>query len=109
MRPVSVFANGPESEIGQLRSDLHGRWRQATRAVMVLLSLHGSPPARIAELLDCHPATARRWITRFNVEGLEGRADLPTARRPRTGLDPGASLHRPRPFRLSGLAHARRP
>jgi hypothetical protein len=41
MRPVSVFANGPESEIGQLRSDLHGRWRQATRAVMVLLSAHG--------------------------------------------------------------------
>ena len=72
MRPVSVFANGPESEIGQLRSDLHGRWRQATRAVMVLLSLHGSPPARIAELLDCHPATVRRWITRFNDEGLAG-------------------------------------
>ena len=43
MRPVSVFANGPESEIEQLQAALQGRWRQATRAVMVLLSLHGLP------------------------------------------------------------------
>ena len=78
MRPVSVFANGPESEIGQLRGDLHGRWRQATRAVMVLLSLHGLPPAQIAELLGCHPATVRRWITRFNDEG-PGGAGRPAA------------------------------
>jgi hypothetical protein len=28
MRPVSVFAKGPGCEIEQLRSDLHGRWRQ---------------------------------------------------------------------------------
>jgi hypothetical protein len=54
MRPVSVFAKGPGSGIEQLEADLHGRWRQATRAVMVLLSLHGLPPAQIAELLDCH-------------------------------------------------------
>ena len=52
-----------------LRGELHGRWRQATRAVMVLLSLHGLPPSQIAELLDCHPATVRRWISRFNDEG----------------------------------------
>jgi hypothetical protein len=28
MRRVSVFANGPGSEIEQLRGDLHGGWRQ---------------------------------------------------------------------------------
>ena len=60
MRPVSVFANGPGSGIEQLEAELRGRWRQATRAVMVLLSLHGLPPAQIAALLDCHPATVRR-------------------------------------------------
>jgi hypothetical protein len=38
MRPVSVFAKGPGSEIEQLRGGLHGRWRQAARAVMVLLA-----------------------------------------------------------------------
>ena len=85
MRPVSVFANGPESEIGQLRSDLRGRWRQATRAVMILLSAHGLPPAQIAELLDCHPATVRRWTGRFNAEGLAGLADRPRPGRPRPG------------------------
>ena len=67
MRPVSVFAKGPGSEIEQLRAELQGRWRQATRAVMVLLSLRGLAPSQIAELLDCHPATARRWIGRFNM------------------------------------------
>jgi len=55
MRPVSVFAKSTGSEIEQLRAELRGRWRQAARAVMVLLSLHGLPPAQIAALLDCHP------------------------------------------------------
>jgi DNA-directed RNA polymerase specialized sigma24 family protein len=64
----------------QLRADLQGRWRQAARAVMVLLSAHGLPPAQIAELLDCHPATVRRWITRFNSEG--GRPGWPAGRGP---------------------------
>ena len=85
MRPVSVFANGPGSEIEQLRGDLRGRWRQATRAVMVLLSLHELPAAQIAELLDCHPATVRRWISRFNGEGLAGLADRPRSGRPPLG------------------------
>jgi len=85
MRPVSVFANGPASEIEQLEADLHGRWRQATRAVMVLLSAHGLAPAQIAVLLDCHPATVRRWIGRFNDEGLAGLADRPRSGRPALG------------------------
>jgi DNA-directed RNA polymerase specialized sigma24 family protein len=59
-------------KIELLRGDLHGRWRQAARAVMVLLSARGLPPAQIAELVDCHPATVRRWIARFNAEGQPG-------------------------------------
>jgi transposase len=35
--------------------------------------------AQIAELLECHPATVRRWIGRFNTEGLAGLADRPGA------------------------------
>ena len=82
MRPVSVFANGPGSEIDCLEADLRGRWREAARAVMVLLSLRGLPSAQIAALLDCHPATVRRWISRFNREGLAGLADRPRCGRP---------------------------
>ena len=105
MRPVSVFAKGPGSEIDQLRDDLHGRCRQATRAVMILLSSHGLAPAQIAELLDCHPATVRRWIGRFNSEGLAGLADRPRSGRPLLGGRrlPGritALLGRPGPWTL---------
>ena len=85
MRPVSVFAKGPGCEIEQLEADLRGRWRQATRAVMVLLSLHELAPAQIAALLDCHPSTVRRWISRFNEEGAAGLADRPRSGRPRLG------------------------
>jgi transposase len=105
MRPVRVFANGPECELEQLRGDLHGRWRQATRAVMVLLSLHGLPPAQIAALLDCHPATVRRWISRFNDEGAAGLADRPRCGRPWLGGQRltsriAALLGRPGPWTL---------
>ena len=85
MRPVSVSANRPGSEIELVRAELQGRWRQARRAVMVLLSLRGLAPSQIAELLDCHPATVRRWIGRFNAEGLAGLADRPRSGRPRLG------------------------
>jgi transposase len=105
MRPVSVFANAPSSEIEQVRGELRGRWRQAARAVVVLLSLHGLPPAQIAVLLECHPATVRRWIGRFNTEGMAGLADRPRCGRPRLGGRRltgriAALLERPGPWTL---------
>src|SRR5262252_1622587 len=105
MRPVSVFANGPESEIERLRAELRGTWRQATRAVMVLLSLHELPAAQIAGLLECHPGTARRWIARFSQEGLAGLADRPRCGRPPLGGKRltrriAALLDRPGPWTL---------
>jgi hypothetical protein len=61
MRPVSVFADGPDSEIERLRAQLRGSWRQTARAaVVLLLSLHELTPAQIAGLLECHPGTAHR-------------------------------------------------
>jgi transposase len=85
MRPVSVFANSPDEEIERLRAALRGRWRQVARAVMVLLSVQGLSPVQIAGVLECHPATVRRWIVRFNAEGLAGLADRPRCGRPRLG------------------------
>jgi transposase len=85
MRPVSVFANGPGSGYQHLRHLLHHRWRVATRAVMVLLSTAGMSAAEIGELLDCHPATVRRWIHRYNADGVAGLADCPRPGRPRIG------------------------
>ena len=100
-----MFANGPQSEIEQLKADLHGRWRQATRAVMVLLSLRELPAAQIAALLECHPATVRRWISQFNSEGAAGLAGRPRSGRPPLGgrrltRRIGALLARPGPWTL---------
>jgi hypothetical protein len=72
---------------------------------MVLLSLRGLPPSQIAALLDCHPATVRRWIGRFNDEGLAGLADRPRSGRPRLGgrrlaARIAALLQRPGPWTL---------
>jgi len=75
-------ANGPASEIEQLKAGLGGKWRQATRAVMVLLSRHELLPTQIATLLDCHPSTVRRRISRFNAEGTAGLAGQPRSGRP---------------------------
>src|SRR5690348_18356680 len=108
MRPVSVFAKAPASEIEQLQAGLRGPWRQAARAVMVLLSLHELPAAQIAALLGCHPATVRRWIARFNAEGLAGLADRPRSGRPPLGgrrltRRIAALLARPGPWTLISL------
>jgi Homeodomain-like domain len=109
MRPVSVFASSPGDEVERIRADLRGRWRQAARAVMVLLFLHGLSPAQIAGLLECHPATVRRWIGRFNAEGLAGLADRPRCGRPQLGgrrltRRIAALLARPGPWTLPRIA-----
>ena len=105
MRPACVFARDPGSEIEQLRACLRGRWRLAARAVMVQLSLHGLSAAQIAGLLECHPATVRRWIGRFSTEGMAGLADRPRPGRPPLGGARLASriaalLDRPGPWTL---------
>ncbi|MEV8636056.1 IS630 family transposase [Streptosporangium sp. NPDC051023] len=85
MRPVSVFANRSDASIEQLRTELRSRWRQAMRAVMVLLSARGLFAAQIADLLECDAGTVRRWIGRFNRHGSAGLADRPRCGRPCTG------------------------
>lgn len=85
MRPVSVFAKAPGSEIEQLRDNLHGRWRQATpggNGPAVAARINASPDRGAAGL---PPATVRRWISRFNSEGPTGLADRPRCGRPRIG------------------------
>ncbi|HEX5541858.1 MAG TPA: IS630 family transposase [Micromonospora sp.] len=85
MRPASVFANCPGPARQGLYHLLHHRWREAARAVMVLLSAAGLTADEIGRLLDYHPATVRRWIHRYHTAGLAGLADRPSPGRPRTG------------------------
>jgi transposase len=87
MRPPSVYANlpCPAGCSCDLLRLLHGPHRVGLRLVMILLSCRGWPPARIAELLGCHPATVRRWIHRYNTYGTAGLADQARPGRPRLG------------------------
>jgi transposase len=85
MRPAHVYANVSDEQYQQLVTALHRQWRVATRAVMILLSTHGMPASQIAFLLHYDPATVRRWITRHDLEGLDGLPDRPRPGRPRIG------------------------
>lgn len=85
MRPVRVFAEVPDSTRAQIMDLLHGRWRTATRLIMVVLSTAGMSPAQIADLLDYHPATVRRWLHRYHTNGIPGLPDRPRPGRPRLG------------------------
>src|SRR4051812_33767482 len=115
MRPVSVFAKGGPAVEWQVRAWLHHQGRGAVRVVMVLLSARGWAPAEIAGLLACHPSTVRRWIGRFNREGLAGLADRPRCGRPRLGGTPltspiAALLARPGPWTVPRIwRHLGRP
>jgi transposase len=84
MRPAHVFANPTDEHYHQLVCALH-QWRTAVRIVMVVLSANGWPPAEIAALLHHHPATVRRWISRYHTEGVPGLPDRPRSGRPRLG------------------------
>lgn len=85
MRPACVFTDLPASARAQIMALLHGRWRIATRLVMVLLSAAGMPASEIADLLGYHPATVRRWLHRYDTDGIPGLPDRPRSGRPRLG------------------------
>jgi transposase len=89
MRPACVFADIPVGVRAQIMHLLHGRWRTATRLIMVVLSAAGFSPAEIADLLDYNPATVRRWLHRFSTDSIPGLPDRPRPGRPRLG---GATL-----------------
>ena len=76
MRPAHVYANVSDEQYQQLVTALHRQWRVATRAVMILLSTSGMPASQIAALLHYDPATVRPWITRHDIEGLNGLGQL---------------------------------
>jgi hypothetical protein len=85
MRPTCVFTDLSAHARTEIMGLLHGRWRTATRLTMVVLSAAGMPPAEIAALLDYHPATVRRWLHRFALDGIGGLPDRPRPGRPRLG------------------------
>jgi len=76
MSLAGVGSNGPGSEVEQVQAALRGRWREAARAVMIVLSAHGLPPAQIAELLGCHPARCGAGSAGSAARGRRGWPQL---------------------------------
>jgi transposase len=85
LRPPRVYATVDADAHPDLLAALHGRWRVATRLVMILLSAHGWDAAQVAGLLGYDPRTVRRWVHRYQQHGIGGLADRPRPGRPRLG------------------------
>jgi transposase len=85
LRPPHVYATVDADTHPDLLAALHGRWRVATRLLMILLSARGWDAAQVAELLGYDPRTVRRWVHRYHTHGIGGLADRPRPGRPRLG------------------------
>jgi transposase len=59
-----------------------GDSKVAERARMINLANQGYTAPQIAEILQLHVKTIRRWIKRFNEHGIEALYDLPRSGRP---------------------------
>ena len=85
MRPAHVFADPAVGDELQIAALLQGPWRFALRLVMIWLSLRGLAASEIAALFEYDPRTVRRWINRYNDEGVTGLEDRPRSGAPRLG------------------------
>jgi len=56
----------------------------STRSHIVLLSSQGYSSSEIASLVGRHPASVRKWIHRFNTQGITSLTDAPSPGRKRS-------------------------
>jgi transposase len=76
-----------EEEVKQIRELAHSRTKPAalvTRAQLILMSREGMRAPLIAEQMRVCGRTVRRWIERFNAQGIEGLLDRGKSGRPPT-------------------------
>jgi transposase-like protein len=85
LRPAHVFAKPSADGELQIVALLQGPWRFAPRLMMIWLSLRGLTASEIAALFEYDPRTVRRWINRYNEEGVAGLEDRPRSGAPRLG------------------------
>jgi transposase len=78
-RPVIKFANANAKQLQQLRDmqKSHPLPSHRRRAHAMILSSQGYSPAEVADILEAHADTVRRWIDQFNSQGCSGLVDQP--------------------------------
>jgi transposase len=85
LRPAHVFAKPSADAELEILALLQGPWRFALRLVLIWLSVRGLPASEIARLFEYDPHTVRRWINRYNDEGVAGLEDRQRPGAPRLG------------------------
>jgi transposase len=75
--------NGEERKVRKLAGARHAPADWAERARIITLSWDGLTVPAIAGRLGCHPKKVRRWLHRFNADGIDGLGDRPGAGRRR--------------------------
>jgi transposase len=75
--------DGEERKIRKLAGARHAPADWSERARIITLSWDGLGVPAIAGQLGCHPKKVRRWLHRFNAEGIDGLGDRPGAGRRR--------------------------
>lgn len=77
-----------QAEVRRLATARHAPADLIVRARIIAASWDGARPGEISELLGCHYETVRKWINRFNAEGIDGLDDAKgRGRKPRIGQD----------------------
>ena len=84
MLKVRAMTEQEADKLGKLAHSRTAPLSKVQRARIVWLSREGWRVARIAEEVQLCGRTVRRWIERFNREGLEGFEDEPRPGRPPT-------------------------
>jgi transposase len=75
--------DGENRKVRKLAGARHAPADWSERARIVALSWDGLAVPAIAGQLGCHPNRVRRWLHRFNAEGIGGLGDRPGAGRRR--------------------------
>jgi transposase len=75
--------DGEDRKIRRLAGARHAPADWSERARIVALSWDGLGVSAIAARVGCHESTVRRWLHRFNADGIDGLGDRPGAGRKR--------------------------
>jgi transposase len=81
MGDVGPLEESERQRLKQLARGAVGRVGERIR--MVLLASRGYSVAQIAAIFECEEATVRRWLERYQAEGVSGLQDRPRVGRPR--------------------------
>jgi len=81
---VRGLSEEEEQEIGRLARSRTAPVRLVERARLIGLAQHGMRVPVIAATVGVSEPVVRRWLARFNADGLAGLADAPRSGRPAT-------------------------